>query len=72
MIRGPKPGSTAIPTGRSPVSGRSRGSPGGRRGRCTFLEDSGFDQHIRRGELEFLALPIGPAALAENYVGLPY
>jgi p-hydroxybenzoate 3-monooxygenase len=38
-----------------------------------FPEDSGFDQHIQRAELEFLARSqSAQAALAENYVGLPY
>src|SRR5215469_8638721 len=38
-----------------------------------FPEDSGFDRHIQRAELEFLARSqSAQAALAENYVGLPY
>jgi len=38
-----------------------------------FPEDSGFDRPLQRAELEFLARSqSAQAALAENYVGLPY
>jgi p-hydroxybenzoate 3-monooxygenase len=38
-----------------------------------FPEDSGFDQKVQRAELEYLARSVSArAALAENYVGLPY
>jgi p-hydroxybenzoate 3-monooxygenase len=38
-----------------------------------FPEDSGFDRHIQSAELEYLARSqSAQAALAENYVGLPY
>jgi p-hydroxybenzoate 3-monooxygenase len=38
-----------------------------------FQEDSGFDQKVQRAELEYLARSVSArAALAENYVGLPY
>jgi len=38
-----------------------------------FPEDSGFDRQIQRAELEYLARSQpAQAALAENYVGLPY
>jgi p-hydroxybenzoate 3-monooxygenase len=38
-----------------------------------FPEDSGFDQKVQRAELEYLARSVSTrAALAENYVGLPY
>jgi p-hydroxybenzoate 3-monooxygenase len=38
-----------------------------------FPEDSGFDRRIQRAELEFLARSqSAQAALADNYVGLPY
>ena len=38
-----------------------------------FPEDSGFDQKVQSAELEFLARSVSAqAALAENYVGLPY
>ena len=38
-----------------------------------FPESSGFDQRVQRAELEYLAQsPSAQAALAENYVGLPY
>jgi p-hydroxybenzoate 3-monooxygenase len=38
-----------------------------------FPEDSGFDQKVQRAELNYLARSEAPqAALAENYVGLPY
>jgi len=38
-----------------------------------FPESSGFDQKVQRAELEYLAgSRSAQAALAENYVGLPY
>jgi p-hydroxybenzoate 3-monooxygenase len=38
-----------------------------------FPEDSGFDQKVRRAELEYLARSeAAQAVLAVNYVGLPY
>ncbi|MGC2201765.1 MAG: 4-hydroxybenzoate 3-monooxygenase [Stellaceae bacterium] len=38
-----------------------------------FPESSGFDQKVQMAELEYLAQsPSAQAALAENYVGLPY
>jgi p-hydroxybenzoate 3-monooxygenase len=38
-----------------------------------FPEDSGFDQKVQRADLEYLARSAAAqAALAENYVGLPY
>jgi p-hydroxybenzoate 3-monooxygenase len=38
-----------------------------------FPEDSGFDQKVQRAELEYLARSVSArAALAENYVGVPY